>query len=96
VSAKELPADSSAQPSTIFKRMTIVEASVNARPEHLPKQVTGVLERVRVNAIAECQTVYHHVNLAGFEVVSDQAGDSSCDATMRSGIFGMAWSAAQR
>jgi hypothetical protein len=96
VSAKELSTDSSAQSATIFEGMMIVEASVNARPEHLVKQVTRVLERVRVNAIAEREAVYDNVNLAGFEAVSDQAGDRSRDATVRSGIFGMAWSAAQR
>jgi len=74
----------------------IVEASIDACPEHLFEQVIRVLERVRVDAVAERETIYNNANFACVEVVPDQARDRSSDATVCRGIFGMAGSGAQR
>ena len=60
---KKLPADASAQGATIFERMAIGETSVDSGPEDLFEQVTSIIERVRVNAVAEGETVCDDVYL---------------------------------
>src|SRR5215469_3075987 len=76
--------------------MTIVEACVDTRPKYLPEQVTRIVEHVRVNAIVESETVYNDVYLFCFEVIADQAGDYSGNASVGRWIFRMRGSGAQR
>jgi predicted nucleic acid-binding protein len=67
----------------------IVEPCIDARPEHLVKQVMRVLERMHVNAIAEGEAICDDVYLVRSKVVSDQVGDCPRNASVCGRILGM-------
>lgn len=74
----------------------IVEPCIDARPEHLIKQVTRVLEHMRVNAVVEGEAIGDDVYLVRSKVVSDQVGDCPRNASVRGRILGMCRSVPKR
>lgn len=72
-----------------LQRMEEVETGVDARPEDLVHQVTGIFKNVLVDAMGEGFAIGDNVDLCGAEKRRDHRGCGARQAAMRRGIFRM-------
>ena len=80
VTSKQCVSDRGAKLLPILQRVVVVEAGINPCPEDFVDQIAGILERVRVDAVLERETVRYQVNFGSAKVARQQYGDGPAGA----------------